>query len=83
MNGFDTDDTLHFIILNIIYFIFNFMLDKLSNYGDILAIPFFGLLVVYFYKIKNKSFLEYVLFVFCMGGFFGDIFYTYLFLYKK
>ena len=33
---------------------------NLSHYGDIIAIPFFGLLILYFYNIKQKTFLEYV-----------------------
>ena len=58
------------------------MNPHLSHYGDILAIPFFGLLVYYFYGIENKSPMEYVLFAFSVMGFILDIFYTYLF-YKK
>jgi hypothetical protein len=57
------------------------MLENLSHYGDILAIPFFGLLVIYFYN-KRKTAFEYVLFLFSIAGFFADIFYTYLFLNK-
>ena len=56
--------------------------QNLSHYGDILAIPFFGLLVLYFYGIENKSPMEYVLFTFSALGFIFDIFYTYLF-YKS
>lgn len=56
--------------------------QNLSHYGDILAIPFFGLLVYYFYGIENKSSMEYVLFAFSAMGFIFDIFYTYLF-YKR
>ena len=55
-------------------------LQNLSHYGDILAIPFFYLLVVYFYKIQNKTPLEYVLLAFAICGFVLDIFYTYLFV---
>ena len=51
-----------------------------SHYGDILAIPFFGLSVIYFYNIKHKSILEYVLFMFSIIGFVLDILYTYIFL---
>ncbi len=54
--------------------------NNLSHYGDILAIPFFGLLVKYFYNIENKSTLEYVLFYFSILGFILDIFYTIIFL---
>lgn len=56
--------------------------QNLSHYGDILAIPFFGLLVLYFYGIENKTPMEYVLLVFSAMGFVLDIFYTYLFYNK-
>jgi hypothetical protein len=56
--------------------------QNLSHYGDILAIPFFGLLVLYFYGIENKTPMEYVLLMFSAMGFIMDIFYTYLF-YKR
>ena len=59
---------------------FNNIRNNLSNYGDILAIPFFALLVIYFYNIKNKSTLEYVLFYFSIAGFVLDILYTIMFL---
>jgi len=56
--------------------------NNLSHYGDILAIPFFALLIKYFYNIKNKSRMEYILLYFSIAGFILDIFYTYVFLYK-
>jgi hypothetical protein len=59
---------------------FNNIRNDLSNYGDILAIPFFALLVIYFYNIKNKSILEYILFYFSIAGFILDILYTIMFL---
>jgi len=52
----------------------------LSHYGDILAIPFFVLLIFYFYKIKQKTKLEMILFLFSITGFVMDIFYTFLFI---
>ena len=58
-------------------------LNNLSHYGDILAIPFFALLLVYFYNIENKSFMEYILFSFSITGFIVDILYTLIFLYHK
>ena len=58
------------------------ILNNLSHYGDILAIPFFALLVVYFYSIENKTTFEYVLFLFSIAGFILDILYTYIFLVK-
>ena len=59
---------------------FNNIRNDLSNYGDILAIPFFALLIIYFYNIKNKSILEYILFYFSIAGFILDILYTIMFL---
>lgn len=56
-------------------------LNNLSHYGDILAIPFFALLLVYFYNIENKSFMEYILFCFSITGFIVDILYTFIFLF--
>ena len=51
-----------------------------SHYGDILAIPFFALLVIYFYNIPHKSKIEYVLLYFGICGFILDVLYTYIFL---
>lgn len=51
-----------------------------SHYGDILAIPFFALLVFYFYNVEEKSIMEYVLLGFSIGGFVLDVLYTYIFL---
>jgi len=50
-----------------------------SHYGDILAIPFFTLLIYYFYNIENKTPTEYVLLFFGVCGFLLDILYTYIF----
>lgn len=54
--------------------------NYISHYGDILAIPFFALLIIYFYNIEEKSIIEYILFYFAIAGFILDILYTYLFL---
>ncbi len=51
-----------------------------SHYGDILAIPFFALLAVYFYNIKHKTTTEYVLLYFSISGLVLDILFTYIFL---
>ena len=51
-----------------------------SHYGDILAIPFFALLAIYFYNIEDKSIIEYILLFFSISGFILDILYTYIFL---
>ena len=59
------------------------LITYISNIGDILAIPFFGLLVFYFYNIKNKTKLEHLLYLFSISGFTLDIIFTYLFVYNK
>jgi hypothetical protein len=56
------------------------LLENISHYGDILAIPFFALLVIYFHKITRKSLLEYILFLFSIAGLVLDIVYTYIFI---
>ena len=56
-----------------------FINNELSHYGDILAIPLFGLLIIYFYNIKNKNLLEYILLFFSISGFILDILYTYIY----
>ena len=57
-------------------------INNLSHYGDILAIPFFALLSIYFYNIENRSVLENILFLFSIAGFVLDILFTYIF-YRK
>jgi len=55
-------------------------IKNLSHYGDILAIPFFALLIIYFYNITNKSIIERILLLFSISGFVFDIFFSYLFI---
>jgi hypothetical protein len=50
---------------------------KLVNVGDMIAIPFFALLVFYFYKKKNKTALEWVLYLFSISGLMIDSVFTY------
>lgn len=57
------------------------MKSHLSNYADLLAIPFFLLLVVYFYKKKNRTDFENILFLFAIFGLVLDIIFSYIFLY--
>ena len=49
------------------------------HYGDMLAIPFFFLLSVYFYELTDKSLLEYVFMIFVMACFVIDIVFTYIY----
>lgn len=51
-------------------------LKQASHYGDILAIPFFGLLAIYFYNIEHKTTMEYVFLCFSISGFIFDILFT-------
>ena len=56
---------------------------KISNIihiGDILAIPFFAMLCLYFYRIENKTPMEYILFLFSISGFIIDSIFTYMYL---
>ena len=55
---------------------------NLIHYADMIAIPFFALLIYYFYKINHKSKLEYVLLLFSIGGLVMDLLFTYEFLCK-
>jgi hypothetical protein len=55
----------------------------LSHYGDMIAIPFFALLCFYFHQIKVKTKIEMILYLFSISGLVADLFFTYLYLYKK
>ena len=59
---------------------YNNFIKNFSHYGDILAIPFFALSVIYFYNIEDKSIIEYLLLLFSISGFILDILYTYIFM---
>ena len=60
------------------------LLKNVSHWGDILAIPFFLLLIIYFYNIPNKTLFENLLFLFAVGGFFADLLFTYIqYFYRK
>jgi hypothetical protein len=58
---------------------YNKIIQNLSHYGDIIAIPFFALLTYYFYNIEGKSIIEYILLLFSISGFLLDILYTFIF----
>ena len=53
---------------------------NISHYGDILAIPFFLIIFIYFYKMKRKTTLEYIIMLFIFICFIGDILFTILFI---
>jgi len=55
---------------------------KLAHYCDIIAIPFFIISLYYFYLIKNKTLIEWVIMSFLAVGLVGDTLFTYIFLRK-
>jgi hypothetical protein len=55
------------------------MLKNIVHIGDIFAIPMFLLAIIYFYKIKDKNLIEYILFLFSIGGFLFDTLFTVMF----
>ena len=57
----------------------NDIMENLSSYGDILAIPFFLLLTIYFYNIEKRSVTENILLLFSIVGLVADILFTILF----
>lgn len=58
----------------------NLSSTDISHFGDIIAIPFFLLSTVYFYRKKNKNKVEYILLLFSISGLILDIYFTYIFL---
>ena len=57
----------------------NEIMENLTSYGDILAIPFFLLLTIYFYNIEKRSVTENILLLFSIVGLVADILFTILF----
>jgi hypothetical protein len=60
-----------------------FNINNLVHYGDLLAIPFFGLSTFYFLNKDKKNYTEYLLLVFSIAGLLLDIFFTYLFYQQQ
>jgi hypothetical protein len=58
-------------------------LPGLSHIGDVLAVPFFLWLSIYFYQINNKTMTEYILMSFVISGFIMDLLFTYLYFRKR
>ena len=55
---------------------------NIVHYADILAIPLFLLLTVYFYRKNNRTFIENILLLFAVSGFVLDMYFSYHFLYN-
>lgn len=58
----------------------NTFLKKIPHYGDIIAIPFFFLMTLYFFQIEERNFMENVFMVLCFGAMLADMLFTYLYL---
>jgi hypothetical protein len=54
----------------------------MEHFGDVLAIPFFAWLSIYFHYIPNKTSEQNLLYFFSVGGFVADSFFTFLFIQK-
>lgn len=53
-----------------------------SHIGDIFAIPLFAALAYYFYRIEDKTDVEWMFFAFAVCGLVCDLLFTYEFLSK-
>lgn len=54
--------------------------NNVVHYGDIAAVPFFGLAVKYFYDKQNKTDIEKILFLFVLIAFIFDLYFSYEFI---
>lgn len=55
---------------------------NIVHYADIVAIPLFLLLTVYFYKKSNRTFIENILLLFAISGLVLDTYFSYNFINK-
>ena len=60
----------------------NKLANKLTHIGDMLAIPLFLLLTVYFYMKNNRTFIENILLLFAVSGFVLDTYFSYQFVFS-
>lgn len=58
-------------------------METLVHIGDILAIPFFLLGFFYFYNIRNRTWTETLLLVFCLVGLLADSIFTWNYFFYK
>lgn len=61
----------------------NKFVNKLTHIGDMIAVPFFVLLSMYFYNLENKTPLENLLFLFSVSCFLIDITFSYFYIIGK
>ena len=55
---------------------------NIVHYADILAIPLFLLLTIYFYRKHNRTFIENILLLFAVSGFVLDTYFSYQFVFS-
>lgn len=55
-------------------------MNVVVHIGDMLAVPFFFISFIYFYRLKTKSPVEYVLLFFSAIGFLFDAYFSIRFL---
>ena len=60
-----------------------FYIKHLIHYADMLAIPCFLLLFIYFYEMEDKTPLEYLFLFGSLCGVIIDSVFTYMFLMKE
>ena len=56
---------------------------NIIHIADVLAIPLFLLIIIYFSKKKNKNIIEYILLLFGICGFIVDIWFTIYYIIMK
>ena len=56
--------------------------NYLAHWADVIAIPFFLLMIVYFNNISHKTTIESLLFLFSIGGFILDTLFTIIYFKK-
>ena len=57
-------------------------IKHIHHYGDVLAIPFFIIRSIYFYKMPEKKPWEYTLYFLNMSGLVLDTYFAYMFFIK-
>jgi hypothetical protein len=58
-------------------------IHRFSHIADIIALPFFALLILYFHGIENKTQKETLLYLFAIVAFVMDSIFTYFFYANK
>jgi len=57
--------------------------ESLPHWGDIIAIPCFFLIFLYYFTLPNKTLIEYLIMLFNLVTCICDILFTYLYYYDN